>query len=42
MVADVLDEPLTKIINTSSKNNKFYENAKVAVVPPIYKKKTEL
>ena len=39
MTADILDEPLTKIINDSIDNNKFCENAKIAVVPPIYKKK---
>ena len=39
MVADILDEPLTKVINTSIYNNKFCESAKIAVVPPIYKEK---
>ena len=39
MVADILDEPLTKVINTSIDNNKFCESAKIAVVPPVSKKK---
>ena len=39
MVSDILDEPPTKVINTSIDNNKFCERAKIAVVPPFYKKK---
>ena len=38
MVVDILYEPLTKVIKTSIDNNKFYESAKIAVVPPVYNK----
>ena len=36
--ADLLDKPLTTIINDIVINNRFSENAKCANVPPIYKK----
>ena len=36
--ADILDTPLVTIINESVTNNRFYESAKNANVPPILKK----
>ena len=36
--ADILDTPLASIINDSVLNNRFYDNAKNANVPPIFKK----
>ena len=38
IASDILDEPLTKIFNRSIADNKFCEEAKIAVVPPIFKK----
>ena len=35
---DILDEPLTKIFNRSISENKFCEEAKTAIIPPIFKK----
>ena len=35
---DILDEPLTKIFNRSISKNKFCEEAKTAIIPPIFKK----
>ena len=36
--ANILDTPLTNIINENVRDSKFSENAKHANVPPIYKK----
>ena len=37
IAADVLDSPLSEIINHSLSKNSFTEEAKVANVPPIFK-----
>ena len=38
IAADILDSPLSEIINDSLRKNSFPEEAKVANVPPIFKK----
>jgi len=38
IASDILDEPLTKIFNRSISENKFCEDPKIAVIPPIFKK----
>ena len=38
IAADILDEPMNHIINKSIKDCKFYDDAKIAVIPPIFKK----
>ena len=38
IASEILDEPLTKIFNRSIADKKFCEEAKIAVVPPIFKK----
>ena len=38
IVRNVIDLHLTNIINRDEKENKFSENAKTALVRPIYKK----
>ena len=38
IASDILDEPLTKIFNRSISENKFCDDAKIAVIPPIFKK----
>ena len=38
IVRNVIDLHLTNIINRDKKENKFSENAKTALVRPIYKK----
>ena len=35
IAADILDEPMPHIINKSIKDCKFYDDAKIAVIPPI-------
>ena len=36
--ADIIDSHLTYILNKDCKSNKYYEDGKVALVRPIYKK----